>query len=45
MSNTPIYDSLVIAYSDSIEIAGLAAALWIDDWYHDQGYQWESIRV
>jgi len=45
MTNTPIYDSLVIAYSESIEVAGLAASLWLDDWYRDQGYHFESIHV
>ena len=35
---TPIWDSLVIKYSGSVEIAGLAATLWLEDWYHDRGY-------
>lgn len=35
---TPIWDALVAKYGNSAEISGLAAALWLDDWYHDRGY-------
>lgn len=40
---TPIFDSLVNKYFDSDEIAGLAAGIFLDEWYHDRGWSYDSV--
>lgn len=37
---TPIFDQLVKEYAYSVEIAGLAACYFLEDWGHDRGQHW-----